>query len=87
MGLLEEFIEEQRSRPAPKCTVERIREHLPEADREDLDRVLTERIGGSWAFTGATIARRLNKVLGEQALFIKGNTVQRHRNKQCSCDQ
>ena len=81
MSLFEEFLDERESgKPYQRCSMSRLRDHLSEADRQDLDAALADD-----RFTGAAIARRLNKVLGDNAYGIKGNTVQRHRNGVCSC--
>lgn len=85
MDLYEELLDELGSNRRPLCTIARIKTHLSDEECADLERAFDERVGGQYRIEGEAIARRLNKVLGEKAYNVKGQTVQRHRNRGCDC--
>lgn len=80
MGELFDDLLRESEKPAgrPVCSLAKIKERMTADEQADLDKVLTEpRIFGS------AIARKLTSVYG---ISIKGATVQRHRNGECSCE-
>lgn len=79
MGFYDEVVADQKRVTATRsaCSLAKIRAMASPDTLKDIDRALADK-----AIYGAAIARKLTDQFG---MTIKGNTVQRHRNGECSC--
>lgn len=79
MGFYDDVVADQKRAGSTRsaCSLARIRTQASPEQLADIDRALADK-----RIYGAAIARKLSELF---ELTVKGNTVQRHRNGECSC--